>query len=442
MEETSLLFNTLEEFHAWKAEEEEHTSSSFVQNCGQQRLPNARVWYYYCNRAGTYKSKGSGKRQLKSQGSSKLGEQCSAHIKVSEDIASGIITAKYCKTHHNHQIKLAHIRIPQHIRMDLAAKLQQGITMERILDDIRDSVTFEMKREHLVTRQDLHNVKHQYNIEGICRHKNDLTSVTAWVEEMSKLPTNPIILFKQQGFQPSNTTNVMEPDFILCIQTNFQKDMILKFGNDTICMDSTHGTNMYDFKLVTIAVIDEYGEGIPVGWMISNREDAAMLSEFLKAIRKCTGNIQPNWFMTDDAEQYFNAWKAVFGCTDKTRKILCAWHIDRSWRNALKEHVKCKESQIHIYHNLRTILAETDEAKFRVILQEFVSFLDNDHTEFCNYFRTYYCKRLQQWATCFRSGSTANTNMFLEAFHRVLKIVYLHHKQNRRVDYLLTTLRV
>ena len=30
--------------------------------------------------------------------------------------------------------------------------------------------------------------------------------------------------------------------------------------------------------------------------------------------------------------------------------------------------------------------------------------------------------------------------MFLEAFHRVLKIVYLHHKQNRRVDFLLTTL--
>ena len=30
--------------------------------------------------------------------------------------------------------------------------------------------------------------------------------------------------------------------------------------------------------------------------------------------------------------------------------------------------------------------------------------------------------------------------MFLEAFHRVLKIVYLHHKQNRRVDSLLVAL--
>ena len=30
-----------------------------------------------------------------------------------------------------------------------------------------------------------------------------------------------------------------------------------------------------------------------------------------------------------------------------------------------------------------------------------------------------------------------NTNMFSEAFHRVLKIVYLRHQQNRRIDYLI-----
>ena len=30
--------------------------------------------------------------------------------------------------------------------------------------------------------------------------------------------------------------------------------------------------------------------------------------------------------------------------------------------------------------------------------------------------------------------------MFVEAFHRVIKVIYLHHKQNRRVDVLLITL--
>ena len=51
-----------------------------------------------------------------------------------------------------------------------------------------------------------------------------------------------------------------------------------------------------------------------------------------------------------------------------------------------------------------------------------------------------YYTRLHDWATCYRVGSTVNTNMFLEAFHRVLKMVYLHHKQNRCVDSLLVVL--
>ena len=47
---------------------------------------------------------------------------------------------------------------------------------------------------------------------------------------------------------------------------------------------------------------------------------------------------------------------------------------------------------------------------------------------------------MTQWASCFRARTTVNTNMFVESFHRVLKVVYLQHKQNRRVDFLLATL--
>jgi len=53
-----------------------------------------------------------------------------------------------------------------------------------------------------------------------------------------------------------------------------------------ICMDATHGTNMYDFKLITLLVLDKFGEGIPVACAITNGEDATMLVEFLAAIKK------------------------------------------------------------------------------------------------------------------------------------------------------------
>ena len=76
----------------------------------------------------------------------------------------------YCNTHYNHENELAHLYIPEPVRMTVASKLQQGVKVDRILDDIRDSVWNDMTCEHLVTRQDILNIKRQFNIE---RNKND-----------------------------------------------------------------------------------------------------------------------------------------------------------------------------------------------------------------------------------------------------------------------------
>ena len=181
--------------------------------------------------------------------------------------------------------------------------------MSRIMDNIRGYTGGGITREHLVTKQDIHNIKNHYNIEGIIRHFNDLTNVCVWVEEMKCQAYNPILLFKQQGEpQPDSMDNVGVNDFIIGIQTEFQRDMLLKYGDVCVCMDATHGTNSYDFNLITVLVIDGFGEGIPVAWAIANREDVTILVEFLKAIRERTGPLQTCWFMSDDANQYFNAW--------------------------------------------------------------------------------------------------------------------------------------
>ena len=38
-------------------------------------------------------------------------------------------------------------------------------------------------------------------------------------------------------------------------------------------------------SLYTILVVDEYREGLPVGWMISNREDTIALNAFLTCVK-------------------------------------------------------------------------------------------------------------------------------------------------------------
>ena len=68
---------------------------------------------------------------------------------------------------------------------------------------------------------------------------------------MKELEYNSILVFKPQGEDGNEDTNELKKDeFFLAIQTEFQKDALLKFGPKVICVDSTHGTNIYDFLLI------------------------------------------------------------------------------------------------------------------------------------------------------------------------------------------------
>ena len=218
----ALHFTGFESFLLWKDEEETKTHSSFVQQCAPQTYASRQHWYYYCNRSGTYKSKTKGVRCIKSQGTCKTGQRCIAHIKATKHLVTGEVDVQYCKTHHNHEVSLGHLRMPNATRMKIVTQLQQGVTIERIMDNIRENTVGGITREHLLTRQDVYNIKNQYNIEGVIRHSNDLCSVRAYVEELRSLTYNPVLLFKVQGeLQSDDMDNIGNDDFILGIQTQF-----------------------------------------------------------------------------------------------------------------------------------------------------------------------------------------------------------------------------
>ncbi len=88
-------------------------------------------------------------------------------------------------------------------------------------------------------------------------------------------------------------------------------------------------------------VIDEFGEGIPVAFMISNRETGDVIEAFYTAaIKDRAGALKPAIFMSDDAPQYFSAW---LGECHSTKKLLCRWHLDRTWQRAINDKVEKEE---------------------------------------------------------------------------------------------------
>ena len=56
-----------------------------------------------------------------------------------------------------------------------------------------------------------------------------------------------------------------------------------------VAMDSTHGTNAYNYQLITLMVIDEHGEGFPAAFCLSNRVDEIATCAFLSVCKKTVG---------------------------------------------------------------------------------------------------------------------------------------------------------
>ena len=438
-------FSTFKDFLSWKQKEEECTRSYYVQHNAPSAVAQSHLkyYYFYCNRSGCYKGKGTGKRSIKVQGTAKTGSTCIAHIKVHEDVTTGVCIVNYTSTHCGHTPQLAHLPISSALKGKIASQLLAGVSIDRIMDEVRDVSMCEsasvITRDHLVVRQDVSNIWRTLNLGNIKKHSNDQTSVAMWVNEVQQQEYNPVLVFKPQGENTEETDNLAEETFLLGIQTKFQRDVMIKFGNDgIICVDGTHGTNTYDFLLITIMIVDNYGEGIPVAWAISDREDSCTLVQFLKPLSERVGVIKPKVFMSDDADQYYTSWCGVFGAGPQ--KLLCMWHVDRAWRKAVQQNIIDKEMKVEVYHMLRVLLMERDESKFNLLLQQVLSYLEEKCPRFYEYMQRTYIKRVTQWATCYRVFTPINTNMFVESFHRLLKVVYLKHKQNRRVDYLLDVL--
>ena len=135
-----------------------------------------------------------------STGSCKIERNCSSTLVVTY-VDDGTITVNVCYTHYGHEKELQHIRLAKEKRKELAPKIQQGVPRDRILSDIRESVTEDnLSREHLLERKDLSNIQRAFGLRDYQRRQNDLDSVLAWIPEgKGSSDANPILFHNFQG---------------------------------------------------------------------------------------------------------------------------------------------------------------------------------------------------------------------------------------------------
>lgn len=276
---------------------------------------------------------------------------------------------------------------------------------------------------------DIANIKSSYNIainDGV-RHQIDSVSVELWIEEYKQQSNT--VFYKKQG---ENHDFFHKNDFCLIFMNTSQEYMLRTYGNEsTVCVDSTHGLNGYDFELTTILVIDEWGEGFPGACMFSNRKDTEVFTFFLNKIQEKTGILKAKTFMTDITNVFYNAWRVVMGPVQY--QIFCSWHIDHAWRANLSKVLEKRES---VYHALKVLQTEMEEDNFLKELQQFINMLleDPDTEIFGKYFVENYANRCEKWAYVYRKSAGVNTNMHIESMHKTIKYFHLGGNIVKRLD--------
>ncbi|XP_062604065.1 uncharacterized protein LOC134265856, partial [Saccostrea cucullata] len=450
-----LTFESLALFSDFRSKEEMSSNTRFVRRSRPQvNKKGGKTYSLVCHRNGPvsqHRAKGVQPKTSRKnkKGHCQINNLCPARMSVCE-MKDGKVMVKYVKSH-THSLSFEqtkYLPIPDSLKSEILNMLSLKIPINCIIDKVREHFSGrgnrdnldDLKYYHLIDRKKIHSLKTKLADPTIIQDSNDAISTSLKVEALRQESFNPVLIFKQQGIEdPSKRLN--KEDFILAIMTKEQLNMYKSFASRILCMDSTHKTNSYSFKLITLMVPDEFRKGYPVAFCISNREDETTMSLFLSSVKNLSPETKVKVIMTDDDNAGWNAAKSVYG--SDLQHFLCTWHIQRSWIKNIHNHFRNDVHKTEVYCYLCALLQAKSENDFIKYKDALVSKLNNLNPSFLNYLNDHYFNRPEKWSLCFRKGTeygNVNTNMFVESFHNQLKTIYFSGKRNRRIDVLLDTL--
>lgn len=307
--------------------------------------------------------------------------------------------------------------------------------MNKILEEIRNECvsSTDLQIKHFVKRKTLNNIKRKYNIlSSVKINSKDETNVAELLNECKKNGKNPFLIFKKSNEQ-HDLLNI--DDVFAIIMTEAQKEVLVKCSDEQICIDCISDIK-YDYQLVTIEVIDEFGEVFPCAFCITSCINDFTMSLFFNLVKNEIGRrIETKLFLSDDNPSYYNAWRSVM--TEVKSTFLNKWYVDKNFRNSLRG-VTNKRNKCEIYSYLRSLLDETDALRFSRLLEEFLKNLNKkEYHEFFDFFLSTYAYRLHNWALCYRDTAFLGVSIVLEKFHKLLEQIFAQFVKNQRLDIML-----
>ncbi|XP_055340964.1 uncharacterized protein LOC129590017 isoform X2 [Paramacrobiotus metropolitanus] len=424
-------FQNFDEFVSWKADFEDLTASQFNHANGEKKTGAEKsLRMYSCFRNFKSTGDGSSKKERKFK--------CTAFIKVKTTSES--VVASYCEQHYGHDVNadLHAQKIPERLRIDIGSRLALSADPRVIVRDVRKSAWERLEKEGVhsralyITLQDVYNIRRELKLHWEPRKACEYQSMglEAAYENTVPFQERNLLYLKNISQKCMQFPELPESYFIAVLQTPFQRAQFKRLNRKSLCIDATHGVcGQRGFKLITLMGIDAAERGFPVAHCIANHEDELTVSAFFKMLKEQILNFHAEWFLSDDAPAFFNAYQQVIGCNAK--KILCTWHVRKNVNQWLDRHARsftdAKKRFGNIMYARGISEAEAESA-------ELIRLVSTDKKVYS--YLSQYLERISEWSLPYRIGAAFSTSAFIESFHRVLKRVHLNAKTGLRIDEL------
>ena len=117
-------------------------------------------------------------------------------------------------------------------------------------------------------------------------------------------------------------------------QEDWQKELLVKYGNMMSLLDATYKTTKYELPLFFLCVRTNVGYLVVADFIIQG-ESAEKITEALNVLKEWNPTWQPKYFMIDFSESEINAIKEAF---PSTTLYICDFHREQAWERWVKDH--------------------------------------------------------------------------------------------------------
>ncbi|XP_041460625.1 uncharacterized protein LOC121411820 [Lytechinus variegatus] len=233
-------------------------------------------------------------------------------------------------------------------------------------------------------------------------------------------------------------------EFFFCHQTQHQRHLLQRYGNDLCLLDATYRTTKYALPLFFLAVKTNVGYSVVAEFVVQYETKDAIkqgLQTIQDWMKREKMTWKPKYFMTDFCEREIQAIEETF---PGTRVFLCDFHREQAWGRWTSKKDNCAA----VYHDtvlamLRRCAHAPTEREYKdalTHLQQSEAWKKNGKLQ--RWFTKTWLPHCMRWAWAFRyqENLLAYTNNGLERQNKVFKHTYLEQKKSSNLSGMVDAL--